>query len=91
MSSRPPVFTWNEELHFGPPSEPINIQTFVDQAQDLHSRGQSPWLDFSCTETGDADTCDVITGWQEGQALPDAARVSIERECKSVQLHLLVS
>lgn len=45
MTSRPPVFTWNEELHFGPSSDPISVAEFLKEAEDLNERGSCPWLE----------------------------------------------
>ncbi|KAF8578710.1 hypothetical protein K439DRAFT_1663597 [Ramaria rubella] len=85
MSVRPPVFTWNEELHFGPPSEPIHIQSFLEDASKLRLRGRSPW--FS------KDGCDTIPSWQ---TLPQDTKTPIEMDCnldviKSSLMEILAS
>lgn len=81
MSTRPPVFTWSEELHFGPPSEPVHIQKFLDEAELLSCSGHSPWLDTNIEGTS---SCDAIHGWKEWQELSEEARTSVESECKCV-------
>ncbi|KAF8517647.1 snRNA-activating protein of 50kDa MW C terminal-domain-containing protein [Gautieria morchelliformis] len=82
MPTRPPVFTWSEDLHFGPPSEPVHIQKFIDEAEQLSRRGLSPWLDVGTQSTSGNDAYDAITGWKDWKELSDQARVSVEADCK---------
>ena len=81
MSTRPPVFTWNEDLHFGPPSELVCIQKFLDDAEKLSLRGIFPWLDGA---TSKDDIYTSITGWRDWQELSDETRASVELDCKCV-------
>ena len=82
--SRPPVFTWNEDLHFGPPSEPVSIQKFLDEAEKLTLSGIFPWLDGATQGTSKDDVYNSITGWEDWKGVSDETRASVEMDCKCV-------
>jgi hypothetical protein len=84
MSTRPPVFTWSEDLHFGPPSEPVHIRKFLEEAEALSHRGLSPWMDVSIQGPSKDVGDNTIDGWKEWQELSEEARTSVEMVCKCV-------
>ena len=84
MSTRPPAFTWNEELHFGPPSYPIHIQQFLDEAEKLADRGLTPWLDAGTQDISEDVVHRIINGWDDWKKLSEEARASVEMDCKCV-------
>jgi len=88
MSSRiprPPVFTWNDELHYGPPSELINLQKFHDRAQELQEKGSWPWLDYESQGTSKTAACqDAIKAWKDLQGLSPEDTVALVEGCECV-------
>ncbi|KIJ49625.1 hypothetical protein M422DRAFT_246699 [Sphaerobolus stellatus SS14] len=80
-SGRPPVNTWDEELHFGPASEPINLQEFYDQTLKLQEKGLWPWLDYESQGTSKVDAYKAIEGWNELEGLSNEAQLSLIQSC----------
>jgi len=79
---RPPVFTWNDELHYGPPSELINLQKFYDRALELQAKGHWPWLDYESQGTPKSTACNAIEGWKELESLDPEAIVALVEGCE---------
>ncbi|KAF8520437.1 snRNA-activating protein of 50kDa MW C terminal-domain-containing protein [Hysterangium stoloniferum] len=81
MSTRPPVFTWNEDLHFGPPSEMIDVQKFLDEAARLERSGLWPWLDFDSQGVTKDDALDKLSGWKLWREASEDMKASVEDDC----------
>ncbi|GJJ06337.1 hypothetical protein Clacol_000528 [Clathrus columnatus] len=79
MTCRPPVFTWNEELHFGPSSEIIPIVEFQDEAENLAKRSLCPWLENR--DTPESDSYEGIAVWKEWEELPQENKMVVQAEC----------
>lgn len=75
MTSRPPVFTWNEELHFGPSSDSIPIAEFLEEAESLNERG-SCQLESPLQSTA----YEKIPAWKEWEQQEN--KTAIQEECR---------
>lgn len=86
MPTRIPSLSWTEELHFGPPSDLINLQEFHDHAIKLQETGRWPWFDFSSQGTLISDACKAVHGWEELNNESDDRKRSILEDCDTMDI-----